>query len=298
MPPETTEKTERTEKTEGRTPTEVLIPEARQHQRRRYRRRSVAIVVALLVAAVLVVSSLLLVQGPGASGHAQPHPVPGAPGGSGAGVVYFRPVLCFAPAYAPGGSSPATGGGTAARGVEAIPACSAGSALTEANLGVTPAGGQVDGFTSHSVRPDPQFAPDLSTSADAPGYATRPVLLPALPAAAAEGGRGARYVLGPAVMSSRDVGRATVVHTQSGEWMVDYTMGAAGSPLWDKVAFENFHRMLAVELNGVVYSAPLIEPMQTSFSSFEGRGEISGGLTHAQAMQLARWLHTPTSRQR
>jgi preprotein translocase subunit SecD len=66
--------------------------------------------------------------------------------------------------------------------------------------------------------------------------------------------------------------------------------GSASSALWDKVAQQNFHQMLGIDAGGVLVSAPIIQPTQTSFSSFDGRGEISGPLTKAEATQLARAL--------
>ena len=45
------------------------------------------------------------------------------------------------------------------------------------------------------------------------------------------------------------------------------------------MAEENFHQLLAIELDGEVYSAPIIQPTQSTFSSFDGKGEISGSLT-------------------
>jgi len=60
-----------------------------------------------------------------------------------------------------------------------------------------------------------------------------------------------------------------------------------GSPLWDKVAQENFHQLLAIELDGVVQSAPIIQPSQSAFSSFDGQGEISGSFTESSAKTLA-----------
>jgi hypothetical protein len=37
----------------------------------------------------------------------------------------------------------------------------------------------------------------------------------------------------------------------------------------------------------VVYTAPLLQPTQSSFSSFDGRGELSGGLNRSEAVHLA-----------
>ncbi len=93
-------------------------------------------------------------------------------------------------------------------------------------------------------------------------------------------------------MTSRLIQSATAERNHFGEWVVNYTMSTAGSALWDRVASENFHQQLAIELNGVVYSAPLIQPTQSSFTSFEGKGEISGSLTKADATRLAKAMNS------
>src|ERR1019366_218734 len=69
--------------------------------------------------------------------------------------------------------------------------------------------------------------------------------------------------------------------------VVNYTLTKTGSPLWDQVAQRNFHAELAIELDGVVQSAPLIQPNQATFSSFAGQGQISGSFTEASAKTLA-----------
>ena len=58
------------------------------------------------------------------------------------------------------------------------------------------------------------------------------------------------------------------------------------------MAEENFHQLLGIELDGVVYSAPIIQPTQSTFTSFQGQGEISGGnLTQADAQNLAQAMN-------
>jgi len=42
--------------------------------------------------------------------------------------------------------------------------------------------------------------------------------------------------------------------------------------------------------NGEVYSAPLMQPTQTHFSTFARSGEISGSFTKAQAQYLAQQM--------
>jgi hypothetical protein len=262
-------------------PAEALIPEARQHQNKRYRRRGAFVVIAALVVAALVLSSLLLLHGPAAGGRAQADPKPAAAAAA-SGQVYFRPVLCFAVAYAPSADAGANG---TARGTEPIPACAAASLLSAANMDVSPSQSPL-GFSSANVSPDSLYASYPSSSVEKPGYDSSTVLLPGLNGACDQI-RATRCVLGPAVMSSRSIAEATVVHWRNGQWLVDYTTTDGGAAVWDKVANENFHQLLGIELHGVVYSAPIIQPTQTSFSSFNGKGEISGQLTHADAVRLA-----------
>lgn len=268
-------------------PAEALIPEARQHQRQRYQRGGAFLVIAALVIAALVVSALLLWRGPAAEGRPQPDPKPVA-AASTSGAVYFRPVLCFAAAYvAPSGAA----ADAAARGTEPIPACSAGSLLSAANTDVTPGGNAPQGYSMRNIAPDTQYASYPSSSTRMPGYAQSTVLLPGLHGAC-DGAGGIRCVLGPVEMTSRAVGTVTVTRSRYGSWLVAYTTaGAGGSALWDKVAYENFHQFLGIEVDGVVYTAPIIQPLQSSFTSFEGKGELSGySLTRADALYLAKAL--------
>jgi hypothetical protein len=273
----------KTETIESPPPTEVLIPEARQHQRQRYQRRSVRVVIAALVLAALILSAVLLVRGPAAEGKTQADPKPVAAAGASGAVVYFRPVLCFAPAYA---APTGVGANVAPRGTEIIPACAADSLLSAANMDVSPTSGSVTGYSSRNIDPDPQYASYPSTSVDEPRSASSTVLLPGLNGACDQV-KATRCVLGPAEMSSRAIAKATATQTQTGQWIVDYTTTDAGAAVWDKVANENFHQLLAIELNGVVYTAPLLQPTQSSFSSFDGRGELSGGLNRSEAVHLA-----------
>jgi len=201
--------------------------------------------------------------------------------------MYFRPVLCFAyPEGVPKGSKTKV----LPPGIEPIPPCTSSSALTVANLGVTP-NNSPQGYSSNNVAPDSQYIAYPSTSVDKPGYETSTVLLPGLAASGSANG-GERYVLGPAQMTGHSISSATATQNQTGQWVVDYTLaGAAGSALWDKVAQENFHQLLGIELDGVVYSAPIIQPTQGSFTSFDGKGEISGNLSQADAQNLAQAMN-------
>ena len=114
--------------------------------------------------------------------------------------------------------------------------------------------------------------------------------MPGLAASGSSNG-GERYVLGPAQMTGHSIASATATQDQTGQWVVDYTLTGPGSSLWDKVAEENFHQLLGIELDGVVYSAPIIQPTQSTFTSFDGKGEISGSLTQSDAQNLAQAMN-------
>jgi preprotein translocase subunit SecD len=82
------------------------------------------------------------------------------------------------------------------------------------------------------------------------------------------------------------VASATAVFdTSISAWAVSYVLKAV-TP-WDNVAQANFHQYVAIDLDGLVESAPLIQPNNGSFSSFGGKGEISGNFTQATAKTLA-----------
>jgi preprotein translocase subunit SecD len=201
--------------------------------------------------------------------------------------MYFRPVQCYAyPQGVPKGSKAKV----LPPGIGLIPACTPSSALTAANLAVTPNSGP-QGYSSNNVPPDSQYVAYPSTSVDKPNYARSTVLLPGINGAC-DGQNAVRCVLGPAQMTGRSIGSAQATQNQTGQWVVDYTLaGAAGSALWDKVAAANFHQLLGIELDGQVYSAPIIQPTQSSFTSFAGRGEISGNLTQSDAQNLAQAMN-------
>jgi len=194
-------------------------------------------------------------------------------------VVYFRSVLCFAPAYNPAAPDP---------GPLSASSCSPASRLSESNLGVTPNSNTAGGFTTLNVDPDAALAGVPSTSA-AKETAAATVLLPGFSKGVLPGV--ARYVLGPAEMTSASVAEASASRNQTGAWVVDYTVTKRAAVLWDKVAEDNFHELLGIDFQGKVVSAPIIQPTQSSFTSFNGLGEISGNLTKAEALALAHALH-------
>jgi preprotein translocase subunit SecD len=188
--------------------------------------------------------------------------------------LYFRPVLCLAGPYT----------GTSTLGASgALPQCGAQYQTTAANLAVTPNSSASAGYTSNNIGPDPQFGAYRATT-PAGDLGERTVLLASIPSS---GGAANRFVCGPAQLTGTAVASAQAVFLQSSQWAVEYTLTSAGSAKWDQVAQANFHAMVAIDLDALVQSAPLIQPSQATFTSFQGKGQISGNFTEAGAKNLA-----------
>jgi len=248
-------------------------PESPEALRARSGRRTVRLpdpklMVALVAAVVLVV--VLVTAGALHQSSRQPTPVHR----TGGDAFSIRPVLCFA-APSQESAEPMPHG-------TALPPCSPESALTAASLGIEPGGGDATGYTSNlpSAPTDDSFASVPSTAASQVTPSTT-VLLPGAP-----GSGSTRYVLGPAGVTGVDVASATV-HSLDGEWTVELTLTPTGSAAWDTLAQQQFHALVGVVLHGRVLSAPVMQPTQSAFTSFDGRLDISGSFTRAQATAAA-----------
>jgi hypothetical protein len=194
--------------------------------------------------------------------------------GQGSNSFLMRPVLCYAPAFKLAAGTGASTG--------PLPACSPSTQLSAANLQVTPNAGNANGFTFNGIiQPDPAFAtyPSTSPAQDDPADT---VLLPGGSLA----GGSARYVLGPAQLTGAAV-QSAAPKFSNGDWAVDVSLTDTGSEAWDAMAEQQFHQMVGVDLNGQILSAPIVQPTQSSFASFDGQLEISGGFTQAQATTVA-----------
>jgi len=252
---------------------QLLFQEARQ---RRKRRRLIAGIAAAVVVLPVGITIGLLASRSGSGSPrpaAQASPAPSATATASAGFS-IRPVLCYAPPYSvPPGRAPSTG---------PLPACSPSTQLTASNLQVTPRADNVNGYTADTnIGPDPQFATYPST--------TRPndnldqdVLLPGTPG---EGGD-LRYVLGPAGLARSAIASARATRL-SGQWLIDLSLTPKGSLQWDTLAEQTFHQIVGVAIDGRVVSAPINQPTLPSFTSFDGRLQISASLTEHQAKTIA-----------
>jgi preprotein translocase subunit SecD len=185
------------------------------------------------------------------------------------GQLFFRPALCYAPPLSvPKGQTAKP---------PPFPTCAASSQLTAANLNVNTSTGQA----TATPPPDTQFAPYATTTPENDSK-NATVLLPGTGAAAING----RYVLGPAPLSGTGVHSATA-QVQNGQWVVNMSLNAAGSSAWDALASQQFHAIIAIDLDGHVISAPITQPSQSAPQSFGGQVQISGSFTEDQAKTLA-----------
>ena len=247
-------------------------PESAAELRARSGRRSMRLpdtklILALAAAVVLVVALLTA----GALHQSSRGPVPVHR--TGRYDFSVRPLLCSAAPYEVSATPPEGQG---------LPACSEASALTAEAIGIEPTPSGMDGYSSNlgDIPPDSAFAPFPSTPASQVTPAAT-VLLPGAPGA----GTG-RYVLGPAGLTGVDVASASVTHT-NGQWSVLLDLTPTGATAWDALARQQFHALVGIVLHGRVLSAPVNQPTQSTFTSFDGRLQVSGSFTHAQASAAA-----------
>ena len=190
--------------------------------------------------------------------------------------LFFRPVLCGAPAYTGLKGQPPP---------SVVPQCNPQYATNQANLAVTPNSNSLAGYTANNVPADPAFAAVPTTRPNSDDK-NATVVLPSNPSAGAQ--QYARFVLGPSQLAGNAIAKASAVFdTQNSQWVVSYDLTGSGSPRWDQVAQANFHQYLGIDLDGQVDSAPIIQPQVASFGSFQGKGQISGNFTQATAKTLA-----------
>ncbi|HEY1651061.1 MAG TPA: hypothetical protein VGG09_04185 [Acidimicrobiales bacterium] len=154
--------------------------------------------------------------------------------------------------------------------------------------------GSAAGYTYQSPQPD-AILEGVRTTKPARDSPKAAVLLPGLRGSsiysATPTSQGTRYLLDPSEMNSSAIASATATKGKAG-WTVDWTTTSSGATQWDKVARQSFHQMLAVDVAGIVVSAPIIEPAEKSFKSFRGKGEISGDLTQSEAMKIVQAMES------
>ncbi len=198
--------------------------------------------------------------------------------------LLFRPVECGAPPYVkPTHHKPVS--------PLNIPTCTPANqlSLSNPNYQVTPDPNSSAGYVSNNIGADSKFlnVPSITSDQDAlPQVASKFVVENAFdynPSTT----QYARYVLFPAVMLGKEVANASANQNQLGQWVVDCSLTSTGSKEWDAATKQYFHEYMAIELDGQVISAPIIQPTQAAWTSFAGSVEVSGSLSQSQANLLA-----------
>lgn len=193
--------------------------------------------------------------------------------------LFFRPALCYAlPLGLAEGETPSTG---------PLPECGPVTSLTAANLDVTPDSNSVNGYTSDTNIPDDtQFNTYQSTAADDDTKGATVLL----PFANPSGYGTSRLVLGPSTVTGTAITSASA-QFGNGRWTIDLNLTGLGSTAWDNFAQQQFHAIIAIDLNAKVISAPITQPTNQSFQSFNGQVQIAGNFTENQAKTLATELN-------
>jgi preprotein translocase subunit SecD len=197
-----------------------------------------------------------------------------------AASLEMRPVECAAPAFSGVGSS----GNQIQSLPQARPACAAKYLLTAEALRVD----TTTGLPATRIATDPGLASVPSTS-QSEDQADLTVLLPT---GAAAGFEGDRIVAGPAEVANVDVVSAQA-SLNSPEWVLDLNLTTAGEKAYNALAKNQFHAYIAVDIDGTIVSAPIIEPTSSTFAAFGAKVAIDAGYTKAQAVALADDLTSP-----
>ena len=91
-----------------------------------------------------------------------------------------------------------------------------------------------------------------------------------------------RYVLGPSELTGTAVKSARAEFDPTQNWRVAFTLTSEGSKAFDELAARNLQKQVAIVLDSVVKSAPVIQQ-----ADFGGSGVITGDFSESEAKDLA-----------
>ena len=137
----------------------------------------------------------------------------------------------------------------------------------------------VAGATSTAPTPTTAPAPALKTT---PREEDKPGATVVLPQKDRHGKVTNRLQLGPSELTGRAISSARANLDANGQWLVEFTLNGKGSTAFDALAAKYVGRQVAIDLDGVVKSAPTIQQAQ-----FNGRGQITGDFSQSEAKDLA-----------
>jgi preprotein translocase subunit SecD len=128
---------------------------------------------------------------------------------------------------------------------------------------------------------------EIPTTSRAADKRTTCVVLPDKPG----GDNATRYYLGKSALTGKEAVSTAKAEFISGTgWTVKVDLTDKGSSKWDALAQQQFHKQVAIVLDGLVQSAPTIQPDEQAFSSFGGTAQISGSFTQDSADSLAKLI--------
>ena len=91
-----------------------------------------------------------------------------------------------------------------------------------------------------------------------------------------------------AEMNGSSIKSAIVMRGNMGEPEISFTLDSQGAERFGEITRENLHQRMAIVLDGVLYSAPVIQsPIET------GSGQITGQFDNKEAFELANVLENP-----
>jgi preprotein translocase subunit SecD len=186
--------------------------------------------------------------------------------------LFFRPVLCGAPAYAP---PTGKNGKPIAQPYKVPPACPSPYAYTSQYYD--------SAAQQYAVPPADAADPSLATYPNTPAnqdanYKNQNIILNVGNA----GGFAPRYVLGPVLATGEIIKSAYPQLSQTGQWDVVFNLTSAGNQKFNQIASRYYQQLVANDLDGTIVSAPVYQS-----SSFPGSGQISGNFTQQSANDLA-----------
>ncbi len=98
----------------------------------------------------------------------------------------------------------------------------------------------------------------------------------------AEGENGGAYLLGKQYVSGGDLTKAETTFDQFGKAAVSLTFNSEGAKLFDEATAANINKQIAIVLDGIVISAPVVQQRISG-----GEAQITGSFTTEEANRLA-----------
>ena len=162
--------------------------------------------------------------------------------------------------------------------IEPVPVSETATTTTTAPATTTTAAGAPPTSAEPTTTTTAPPAGGIKTTPRAEDVADAPVVLEEI----VKGEVKARYRLGPAELTGTAVKSARAEFDPAQGWRVAFNLTSDGSKKFDELAARNVGKQVAIVLDGVVKSAPVIQQAE-----FKGRGTISGNFSERESKDLA-----------